>query len=176
MSPQSEPHVSGAAIGLWAAVDIVEQMAVEWPADEQRLRQASNRIRCAARLSCKGTSGAADADDARQTIRNLTAQLDAANATIADLRAQIAQRGGQEAGEAITALEAHEAWEADIILNADWGAAGMCPFPTLTQYQMSALSVVQDKRNIALRSLRAALAARPATQDAVMAAQPGSAT
>lgn len=48
------------------------------------------------------------------------------------------------------ALEAHEAWEASIILDADWSR----PTPLLTQAQCDALPVVQELRNKALAHLR----------------------
>lgn len=44
------------------------------------------------------------------------------------------------------ALRAHEAWEADIVLNADWSAAT----PRLTQKQMDDLNEIQNLRNSAL--------------------------
>lgn len=50
-----------------------------------------------------------------------------------------------------TALKAHEAWEADIILNADWSQ----PTPRLTQAQCDALPDVQAKRNEALTAIAA---------------------
>jgi hypothetical protein len=50
---------------------------------------------------------------------------------------------GAVAGEA---LRAYEAWEADVILNADWSG----DLPTLTQHQWDWLVDIQSKRNAAL--------------------------
>lgn len=46
----------------------------------------------------------------------------------------------------VAALRAHEAWEGDIILNADWSVGT----PRLTQEQIDAVIAVQEKRNAAL--------------------------
>lgn len=46
----------------------------------------------------------------------------------------------------VEALRAHEAWEGDIILNADWSSGT----PRLTQEQIDAVVSVQEKRNAAL--------------------------
>ncbi|MDT8333031.1 hypothetical protein RQ831_18415 [Roseomonas gilardii] len=53
----------------------------------------------------------------------------------------------------VEALKAHEAWEGDIILNADWSGIT----PRLTQEQVDAVIAVQEKRNAALALARAAL-------------------
>lgn len=50
-----------------------------------------------------------------------------------------------------TALRAHEAWEADIIFNADWTR----DTPRLTQAQCDALPDVQGLRNAALTAIAA---------------------
>jgi len=47
----------------------------------------------------------------------------------------------------LDALKAHEAWEADLILNGDW-SSGTC---RLTQNQHDKLSDVQDLRNEAIK-------------------------
>lgn len=56
-----------------------------------------------------------------------------------------------EAAEAMAAaLRGYEQWEGDIILNGDWGAAGMAPTPRMTQAQWDQMIELQSKRNTAL--------------------------
>lgn len=54
------------------------------------------------------------------------------------------------APELYEALKAQEAWEADVILNADWSSGRA----HLTQAQCDALTEVQKKRNAALAKAR----------------------
>ena len=50
-------------------------------------------------------------------------------------------------GEAVKVLKLYEAWEADVILNADWSDA----LPKLTQEQWDRLIEIQTARNAALK-------------------------
>lgn len=56
----------------------------------------------------------------------------------------------QERAAALAALEAYEAWEADVILNGDWSGET----PALTQEQVDRLVAIQQLRNVALDRLR----------------------
>jgi hypothetical protein len=54
--------------------------------------------------------------------------------------------------QAIEALEAHEAWDDDLLLNGDWTV----PTLALTPYQLESFRAIREKCNAALASLRAA--------------------
>jgi hypothetical protein len=64
----------------------------------------------------------------------------------ADALSSKVKEAGEPGAVAVKALRAYEAWEADVILNADWSG----DLPTLTQHQWDWLVDIQSKRNAAL--------------------------
>lgn len=49
---------------------------------------------------------------------------------------------------------AYELWEGDIIINGNWGADGMAPYPRLRESQYDRMLELQDMRNEAIRKAR----------------------
>jgi len=81
-------------------------------------------------------------------LARLRSETEAASRTeTADMLEALAARLAE-----VEALKAQEAWEAEIILNADWSRGTVL----LRQEDHDALIEVQDKRNVALVDLKRA--------------------
>jgi hypothetical protein len=81
---------------------------------------------------------------AKHGVPQDVAMLKAAE-TLESLSSKV-KEAGEPGAVAIEALRAYEAWEADVILNADWSG----DLPTLTQHQWDWLVDIQSKRYAAL--------------------------
>ena len=58
------------------------------------------------------------------------------------------------ATELFDLAKAYNEWEADIILNGDWGTDGMDPYPRLTESQYDRMLELQAMRNAAIHKAK----------------------